>query len=142
VQAGNQGEVLLRVADRICEELGYVEVGEVPGAHSGLGQGLGMSYVLNSEDEELVTSLRKALAKITAALHAEGPGEPRGPGIQAALGGAETVARGELLSGNAEKLPQLMPSFVFLVALPIVAQDRALELSRLTSQLIDEELRG
>jgi hypothetical protein len=133
--------MLLRVADRICEELGYVEAGKVPGEHSPLAVGLGMSYVLNSEDEEQVTSLRKALAKIAAALHAGGPGEPCGRGIQAALGGAESVARGELLSGNAEKLPQLMPSFVFLVALPIVAQDRALELSRRTSQLIEEELR-
>jgi hypothetical protein len=47
--------------------------------------------------------------------------------------------RGELLSGNAAQLPQLLPSFVFLVALPIVDQDRALELSRRTSELIEEE---
>jgi hypothetical protein len=44
-------------------------------------------------------------------------------------------------SGNDARLPQLMPSFIFLVALPIVEQDRALELSRRTSELIEEQLR-
>ena len=33
-----------------------------------------------------------------------------------------------------------MPSLVFLVALPIVEQDRALELSRRTEELVDEQL--
>ena len=50
--------------------------------------------------------------------------------------------RGELVSGNAAQLPALMPSFVFLVALPVVDQDRALELSRRTSELIDGVLGG
>ena len=32
--------------------------------------------------------------------------------------------------GNAGQLPALLPGFVFLVALPVVDQDRALELSK------------
>ena len=48
--------------------------------------------------------------------------------------------RGELVSGNAAQLPALMPSFVFLVALPVVDQDRALELSRRTERLVEGAL--
>lgn len=44
--------------------------------------------------------------------------------------------RGELVSGNAA----LMPSFVFLVTLPVVDQDRALELSRRAAQLVEGAL--
>jgi hypothetical protein len=56
--------------------------------------------------------------------------------VGAALDGAESVIRGELLFGNADRLPALMPGFVFLVVLPVVDQDRALELSRRTEELI------
>jgi hypothetical protein len=48
--------------------------------------------------------------------------------------------RGELVRGNAGELPALMPSFVFMVALQVVDQDRALELSQHTSRLIERAL--
>jgi len=48
--------------------------------------------------------------------------------------------RGELLAGDAERIAILMPSFVFLVVLPIVGQDEALALSRRTAQLVEELL--
>ena len=35
-----------------------------------------------------------------------------------------------------------MPGFVFLVALPVVEQDRALELSKRTAQLVEGALGG
>ena len=54
----------------------------------------------------------------------------------AALDGVEMVIRGELVRGNAGQLPALMPSFVFVVTLPIVKQDEALTLSQRTSELI------
>jgi hypothetical protein len=44
------------------------------------------------------------------------------------------------VSGNAARLPTLMPSFVFLVALPLVDQDRALELSQRSAQLVEKAL--
>ena len=138
MQAGNYGEMLLRVADRLCRELGYAESGEVPGARTTPGEGLATSRILDSEDAALVARLRTALAKIAVALNTRSEDAPV-PGVLAALDGAEMVMRGELVSGNAGQLPRLMPSFVFLVALPIVEQDRALELSRRTSELIEEE---
>jgi hypothetical protein len=46
--------------------------------------------------------------------------------------------RGELMRGRSEQLPALMPSFVFLVALPIVHQDRAFALSEQTFELLEK----
>jgi hypothetical protein len=48
--------------------------------------------------------------------------------------------RGELVCGNAEQLPALLPGFVFLVTLPVVEQDKALQLSRRTARLVERAL--
>lgn len=137
--AGNYGEILLEVADWLCAELAYAEAGEVPGAHSRLGEEGVMAQLLSPRDESLVVGIRKGLAKIAAAV-ATGADSPNPRAVQAALDGAEMVVRGELVSGNEDHLPRLMPSFVFLVALPTVGQDRALALSRRASELIRHEL--
>jgi len=88
----------------------------------------------------LVTRMRRALARVAAALDGEGPKGASECAIGAALDGAEMVMRGELVRGNAAQLPALMPSFVFLVALPLVDQDRALELSQRSAQLVEKAL--
>jgi hypothetical protein len=101
-----------------------------------------MAGILNSEDELLVAGMRRGLAKVAAAL---GGGNSEGAGgiaVGAALDGAEMVTRGELVRGNAGQLPALMPSFVFLVALPLTDQDRALELSQRAQQLVEGARRG
>ena len=141
VLAGNERDALLRVADQLSIELGYDPGGEPPGARSPLGGGEGpMAGILNSEDELLVARIRRGLAKVAAALDGEASEGVPEYAVGAALDGAEVVIRGELVSGNAAKLPTLMPSFVFLVALPVVDQDRALELSRRTEQLVERAL--
>ena len=139
--AGNERQALLRVADQLSIELGYAEDEKIPSAQSPLGGEEGpMAGILNSEDELLVTSVRRGLAKVAAALDGEGSDGASGCAVGAALDGAEMVIRGELVSGNAARLPALMPSFVFLVALPVVDQDRALELSRRTARLVEGTL--
>lgn len=138
MQAGNYGGVLLRVADELCAELGDPPCDEIPGARSSLGEEGAMAGILNSEDELAVTSVRGGLARIAAAL-ASDVSAPDTPAVRAALDGAELVMRGELVNGNGSWLPRLMPSFVFLVALPIAGQDRALELSRRATELIERE---
>lgn len=137
--AGNYGEVLLEVADQLCAELAYAGGGEVPGSRSTLGEEGVMSQVLSPTDESLVTRFRASLAKIAAAV-APGTGNPDLRAVQTALDGAELVVRGELVSGNEEQLPRLMPSFVFLVTLPAVGQNRAIALSQRTSDLVKHEL--
>lgn len=140
VQTGNYGDVLLRVVDELCAELGAAEPEEIPGARSSLGEEGVMAGILSSEDEQAVTGLRRGLATIAAALSGQADA-PDTCAVQAALDGAELVMRGELVNGNGSGLPRLLPSFVFLVALPIVDQDRALALSRRATELIERELR-
>jgi hypothetical protein len=98
-----------------------------------------MAGILSAEDELWVTHLRGGLARIASTL--SGGAEPPHPdAVRAALDGADLVMRGELVNGNDDWLPRLMPSFVFLVVLPIVDQDRALEISRRCAELIEREL--
>lgn len=138
--AGNERDALLRVADRLGTELGYTGREEPPGAGSPLGGEGPLAGILNSEDELLVARVRSGLAKVAAALDGEGLEGASRSAVGAALDGAEMVMRGELVSGNAARLPSLMPSFVFLVALPVVDQDRALDLSRRTARLVERAL--
>jgi len=139
VPAGDQHEALLRVADQLCAQLGYAGgEQEAHGASSPLGgSGGAVGEVLSPQDEALVASVRRGLANVAAAAGAARSASTDGSAVSAALDGAELVMRGELARGNATQLPALIPSFVFLVTLPIVEQDEALKLSQRTSELID-----
>jgi hypothetical protein len=98
-----------------------------------------MSSVLDPDDESLVEGLSSGLAKIAMALEGAVAAEFEPP-VSAALEGAELVMRGALVSGQTEYLTSLLPSFVFLVALPVIHQDEALELSRRAEAMIREAL--
>jgi hypothetical protein len=133
VGAGGQSEPLIAAMEKLCAELGADDPGP---PESTLADRRLAGSDLNTEDELLVRRLRTYLARIAAAL---GRGEldfshPLIP--QMVLDGAEMMMRGEIIKGNRERLAQMMPDFVFLVAMPGVDQDRALELSRRTSDLI------
>jgi len=136
VAAGNQGEALLQVVDELCAEIPHARG---PRPQADLGEGGLMAGVLDPDDEALVVGLRTALARIASAL---GPDHEssRERALVEALDGAELTIRGELVSGNAGQLPELMPSLVFMVALAVVDQDRALSLSRRTADLIAAKL--
>lgn len=131
--AGNEREALLRVARRLSVELGYTDGEETPCADSTLREVGVMAGILDSEDELLVDTVRQDLAKVAAAL--DGTGRSKSA-VGATLDGVEMVMRGELVSGNGRQLLGLMPSFVFLVALTVVDQDRALRLARRTEEIL------
>lgn len=133
--AGKHGEVLLQVVDRLCAELGYAGTAQVHGSRSVLGVKGVMGGILSPEDEALARRMREGLARLAAALGFSAE-SPRARVVSVALDGAEMALRGELVSGNDDQLPQLLPSLVFLIALPLVDQDRALELSHRTEELI------
>lgn len=136
--AGNEREALLRVADQLGKELDYAGTGEIAGGDPGMvGENRSKVGVLGPEDELLVVSIRRRLARIAAALSSEGADDASESATRDALDGTELVIRGELLMGNAHQLPTLLPGFVFLVALPVVDQDRALEISRRAAELIE-----
>src|SRR5262249_6386963 len=125
--------------DRLCDELGYREAeAEAVDDNLRLDGALHETWViLSAEDERVVSAIRQRLAKVAAAV-ADAPLEGATQvAVSSALDGAELVSRGELAMGNEVHLPALMPSFVFLVTLPTAEQDKALELSRRTSQLIE-----
>lgn len=139
--AGNEREALLRVADLLCVEFGCPGDGEAPSVGSDLAREDGaMADVLGPEDEQLVASLRRGLTKLALALEGDRAAGSSKGAVAAALDGTEMVMRGELVMGNAEQLPALMPGFVFLVVLPVVDQDRALEISRRAADLVEEAL--
>jgi hypothetical protein len=141
---GDEREALRRAADRLCAELGYSGAWEAPPlgqsllAQSDLDSMLGR---LDPEDESLVAAIRRGLARMAAALSAGRPASMPKREIAVVLDATELVMRGELAKGNADQLPALMPSFVFLVAMSIVEQDEALELSRRAAQLVESMLR-
>lgn len=141
--AGNEREALLGVADQLSRELGYREGPEPPTARSRLSaERWTAAGLLDPEEEALVARLRRGLAQIAAAIDGGGAEGASENAVDATLDGAELVIRGELVSGNAAQLPALLPGFVFLVALTMVDQDRALELSRRTDELLEGALGG
>ena len=136
MQAGTNGEALRLVADRLRAELTDPAAPDLPGIRSTLVEKGDMARILDAEDEASVGRLRQALAGIASTLSADSE-EPPLRAIETALDGAEFVIRGELINGGAEDVLRLMPSFVFLVALPATDQDRALELSHRAAELVE-----
>lgn len=113
------------------------EAPELPGIRSPVGDVGGKNKVLDADQEAVVARLREALAGIASTLGSDA--EARSvQATEIALDGAEFAIRGELASGNAGRVMNLLPSFVFLVALSIADRDTALGLSRRTAQLIEQ----
>jgi hypothetical protein len=141
VAAGTEREALLRLAEKLCSELGYAQPqGDTAGAQElASAEREAMVGMLSAEDEKLVKEMRLGLARLAAAVGAGAPptGAPKSA-VRVALDGVELVMRGELIRGNGTQLGALMPSFVFLVTLPMVEQDEALELSQRTSDLVEK----
>lgn len=140
--SGRRGcEALLRVADELCLELGCEEEDVELAVALSAPSGSETWSTLNPRDESLVATLRQSLARIATALGLPVRAESAERSLCTALDGVELVMRGELMRGNVEQLPSLMPGFVFLVALTVVGQDEALDLSQRAKELIERELR-
>jgi hypothetical protein len=97
-----------------------------------------ISHDLTADDAQLAARLRGELGKLVLALDPV-PGEAAKNGAVATLDAAESVIGVELLRGNPERLPKVMPSFVFLLAVQVTGQDRALELAERLTELIEQE---
>lgn len=55
-----------------------------------------------------------------------------------ALGGPEAVIRREVMAGRAERLPGLLPDFVYGAVVPFLGQEEALRLSRRAVELLKQ----
>lgn len=137
---GAELRALAEIGDRLCADFGYGVEGDLPvdGTREAT-DGSNPFDSLGPEDERLIATARQSLARLASALEARRREGIPEIAVPAMLTGAELVMRSELARGG--RLSALMPSFVYLVALPTVDQDEALELSRRTSELIEEALR-
>lgn len=136
--AAKERNALLEAADQLNIELGYVGGEVLPDSAFPVSRCGGMA--LRPEDEMLVASARGALARLAAALEGGRRDELPESQVAAALDSAELVIRGKLMTGNKGQLPILLPGIVFLVALPVVDQERALEISGRAAQLVEGAL--
>jgi hypothetical protein len=141
VGAGSYGEAVLRAVDRLRAGLPCAEPEAAVAAAASLAEGRLTTDGLGVAEERLVSGLRAGLAEIAMTFSVETVG-PELDAVRFALDSAEMVIRGTLISDQEAELPRLMPSLVFLTALPVIEHDRAIELSRRASQLIGEELRA
>lgn len=140
--AGKGLEALLQALDELCNELGWTDdEADIPRTRSPLSSS-GIRSLSDPQDEMLVRKVMRRLASLATVLGAAQAEGVRRRALCAALDGAELVMRGELSSGNARQLPSLIPSFVFLVTVPIIEQDAALDLSQRTSDLITRAWTG
>lgn len=124
------------MADQLCAGFGYSKGEErrEQAAPERAARPWLFAELLSPEDERLVATARRSLTRIAAALEANHPKVVSETAYQALLDGTEVVMRNELTAGN--PIAPLMPGFVFLIALPMVDQDEALELSRRTESLL------
>ena len=53
-----------------------------------------------------------------------------------ALAAAESLIVGQILAGNAERLPELLPDIVYIVTVPYLGQDEALRQSREAEKMV------
>jgi hypothetical protein len=143
VEAGEQ-QALTGFADRLLAELGLATDAQGPAESELKPAEPRLSPVggddLSPEDEQLIALARDSLARIARALGAERSLTAPDIAIPALLNGAELVMRREVADGRS--VSTLMPSFVFLISLPAVDQDTALDLSRRTASLLEQLLEG
>jgi hypothetical protein len=135
MEAGKEREAVIQTADRLCADRGYTGGGETAVE----ARGPGMGEPLEPEKEQLIAAVRQSLARIAAAVGA-GRAESADAAVGALLGGVELVLRRELTKGRSARLKELLPSFVFLVTLPIVEHEEARGLAARTSSLLEKAL--
>jgi hypothetical protein len=122
---------LLEALSELCAETGRGPAAEEAPAGESAAEAL-QTVRLSSEDEALVAGLRAGLTRLAGV----GRSEPRAA-VRGALDGAEFVARGELIVGHRARLSDLLPSFVFLVLLPLNGSAEALRLSERAARLLE-----
>lgn len=133
--AGDEGKTISEVADRLCAEFGD-PIGDLP--HDVVAsryERCGPFSTLSLEDERLIAAAREGLVRLSLALRPRQPHHLSEMTVGALLNGAEMVMRDELAKGN--RLSAVMPSIVYLVAVPAVDQDEAFEISERAASLLE-----
>jgi hypothetical protein len=92
------------------------------------------------EDEALLVGFREGLARLADSRRRE-PGEAE-RAIRAVLDGAQLAARCEILNGHRERLRQLLPTFAYLVMLPVAGEGEADRVAERAERLVEEPNRS
>jgi AcrR family transcriptional regulator len=89
---------------------------------------------------DLYQSGFNALASMVDRLRASSPPEARQPSTaaRAAIGGAEAVIRREIIAGRAERLPSLLPDFIYGAVVAFVGKEEALGAAGKARELLTE----
>lgn len=132
--AGEEAETLAKFVDRLCAEFGYsVAADEAAPPNDDPRHNL-FGISLTPEQERLVLLARQNLNRFASALGARHRKMVSQTTYDALLDGAETALRSELASGV--PIIKVMPSLVFLVALPMVTDEEAFRLSQRSNALL------
>jgi hypothetical protein len=130
-------KALAGLGDRLCSEIGYsVDTDLADNGHG--GEAAGGLFELSPEDERLVVAARHSLERFAVALWTKHPPIVSETISEGLPDGAEMVLRNELARGR--RPATVMPGVVFLVAVPAVDRDKALELSQRTASLLEAAL--
>jgi hypothetical protein len=138
---GAERERLLRALSELASEMGGERAAAQPwvGAAGPQVEALGVKWPpsarLGEADEQFVRRLRGGLASLARSLPAEPAVDVAG--VRRALEGAEFVTRREIRRGRAAGLPKLLPTFAYLVSLPLLGQAGALRVSKRATRLLD-----
>jgi hypothetical protein len=136
---GAERERLLRALGELASEIegerGTQRVGAAGPRFEALAVKWPPSARLGEADEQFVRRLRGGLTSLARSL----PAEPAldAAGVSRALEGAEFVTRREIRRGRAAGLPKLLPTFAYLVSLPLLGQAGALRVSKRATLLLD-----
>jgi hypothetical protein len=90
---------------------------------------------LDGADERFVAELRTALARLAGSCRNEPPHVAAA--VQDALDTTEFVVRRHLLGGRGARLPQLLPSLVYLVLSPRLGRTEARSVAGRSAQLLE-----
>jgi hypothetical protein len=131
-------EVLAGLGDRLCSEIGSPVDADLADGRREEEAGAPLFGPLSPEDERLIAAARRSLERFAVALWTKHPPIVSETISEGLLDGAELVLRNELARGS--RLATVMPGVVFLVALPAVDRDKALELSQHTASLLEGAL--
>ena len=126
--------------DRLCAELNAAGSDPIAATEPAADGRAPWSGALGTDDDLFVIRLRGDLARIAGALGQVAPDFSHPLIVQMVLDGAEMMIRGEILKASGNACRRCCWILLFLVALPIVDQDRALALSQRASELIAETL--
>ena len=134
------GESLISIIRQVCSELCPEPAGDVGSLASPEFGGHGRHPTHadpGAADEAGVGKIRLALAELAAAACGGELAADRERLVAVALGGVELLIRGQLTIGRPERLQELLPGVVFLVALAATEEDRALSISRRAEELVE-----